>query len=348
MILPTSYLATLVVIILGMLCWGLWANTFKLAGNWRFELYYLDFAFGASLLAVVAALTAGTLGFDGFSFTDDLLHAGKTQDLEGFIAGMIFNFGNMLLVAAVGLAGLSIALPVAMGVALVLDVILAFIFRPQGNSAVLFAGAAIILVALVTAIYAFRYYRLSQVDELVKTGKVKSTRRRVSLKGVFVALVSGLFLGGFLPLLEKSQATDAGLGPYGETFVFAAGIMLSTILYNLFFMNLPVSGQPLEIIDYFKSPLRQHLMGLLGGVLWCSGMLLLLVGGRAEGTAALSPAAIFGISQSSTVIAALCGLLLWKEFAAADLRVRAMTFVMIVLFTCGLAMLAIGPTWSRS
>jgi glucose uptake protein len=348
MLLPSSHLAALVVLTLSLLCWGLWANTFKSAGKWRFELYYFDFAVGAFIVALIAALTFGTLGFDGFSFTDDLLHASKKQDVEALIAGGVFNLGNMLLLAAIALSGMSIAFPLALGVALITGTFFAFAFRPAGNAALLFSGAAIVVAAIVTAIYAYRYYKLSLIDELVRTGQLKSTRKQVSMKGVVIALVSGIFLGSFLPLLERSQAGDAGLGPYGAAFIFTVGIVLSTFFYNLFFMNLPVAGIPLEIMDYFKSTPHQHLMGLAGGALWLSGMLLGLVAAHGEGPTAIRASVIFGTTQASTVVAALCGLAIWKEFAGSDMRVRALLVVTIALFVCGLAMIAVAPGWTRT
>jgi glucose uptake protein len=347
MLLPSSHLAALIVVILSMLCWGLWANTFKSTGKWRFELYYFDFAIGVFAAAVIAVLTFGTLGFDGFTFTDDLLHASKRQDLQGLLAGVVFNLGNMLLVSAIAVTGMTIAFPLALGVALTIGAFLTFALRPEGSSALLFSGVAIVLAAIVTGVYAFRYYKLSQIDELVRTGKLKSTRKRVSMKGVVLALAGGIFLGSFLPLLEGSQAGDSGLGPYGVAFVFAAGILVSTFFYNLFFMNLPVAGAPLEVLDYFKSTLGQHFMGLVGGGLWFSGMLLSLVAAHGEGPALIAPSLIFGATQASTVIAALCGVAIWKEFTGSDMRVRALVFVMFALFVSGLAMISIAPVWTR-
>jgi glucose uptake protein len=347
MLLPTSHLSTLIIVILSMLCLGLWANTFKRAGTLRFELYYFDFAIGVFITAVIAAFTVGTLGFDGFSFADDLLHASKKQDLQGFLAGMVFNLGNMLLVAAISVAGMAIAFPIAVGIALIIGVFVSFAFRPEGNAGLLFSGAAVVLVAIVVAAFAYRNLKLGQIDELLKAGKLKSTRKKVSLAGVYLAIASGIFLGAFLPLLDKSQAGESGLGAYGVGFVFAAGILVSTFLFNLFFMNLPVAGPPIEFTDYFKSSVGQHFLALLGGALWYCGMLMSLVGAHAEGPAALSPSTVYGTAEASAVLAALCGILLWKEFKGSDMKAKAMIFVMFALFICGLGMITVAPMWSR-
>ena len=148
MILPQTYGAALFLMLLSMVCWGSWANTYKLAGRWRFELFYFDYAFGVLLAAVLFAFTAGSLGYDGFSFMDDLMHAGKRQWMFGFIGGVVFNLANMLLVAAISLAGLAVAFPVGIGTALVIGVVWNYAINPQGNAMVLFAGCAVIVVAI--------------------------------------------------------------------------------------------------------------------------------------------------------------------------------------------------------
>ncbi len=348
MILPSTHLATLLIVILGMLCWGLWANTFRAAGTWRFELYYFGFALGAFATALLAALTLGTLGFDGFSLSDDVLHAGKTQDALALLAGVVFNLGNMLLVAAIAVAGMATAFPVAFAVAITLGVGLNFVMGGQGNAPVMFAGVTILVVAAGIVIYAHRSLKLAQVDELVMTGKRKSTKRTASIKGIVIALISGVILSLAGPLMQRSQTGEAGLGPYAEAFIFTAGILGSTLLLNLFFMNLPVDGEPLELRSIFASKLRQHLWAFAGGSLWCAGLLAELIGSRGEGEAAVNPGLLFGTAQGSTVLATLCGIFIWKEFQGADMRIRTLLFVVVALFVCGLGMVAIGPSWSRS
>ena len=253
MILPSAYYATLALMFLTMLCWGSWANTFKLTGKWRFELYYFDYSVGVMLAAGIAALTLGTLGFDGFSFRDDLLNASKKQDLYGFLAGVIFNLANMLLVAAISVAGMSVAFPIGIGLALVIGVFWTYAINPQGNATFLFSGALLIVVAIVLSSQAYKLYKLSKLDELVRTGQVKSTRKTVSIKGVFLALFSGVLMGSFYPLVELGKRGDTGLGPYSIAFVFSVGVLLSTFLFNLFFMNLPISGRRLRYLSISKA-----------------------------------------------------------------------------------------------
>src|SRR5882724_4528545 len=105
MVLPQTYGAALLLIIVSMLCWGSWANTFKLAGKWRFELFYYDYSLGVLIAATIYALTLGNFGADGFGFVDDLAHAGKRQIFDRVANCMVFNVPSMRLVAAYSLAG---------------------------------------------------------------------------------------------------------------------------------------------------------------------------------------------------------------------------------------------------
>lgn len=343
MILPETYAATLMLMILSMLCWGSWANAFKLAGKWRFELFYFDYSFGVLLAAVICAFTAGSLGFDGFTFTDDLMHSGKRQWFYGFSGGVVFNLANMLLVAAISVAGMAVAFPVGIGLALIIGVVWNYLLRPQGNPMLLFTGLAVIVVAIVVDALAYRGLAMTRHEEEVKAGKARSTRRTVSLKGVALALAAGVLMGCFFPLVVKGQEGELGLGPYAVGFVFALGVFASTFVFNLFFMNLPVEGPPVEILEYFKGSFRQHALGLLGGAVWFSGAIANFVAASAPEEVHVGPAISYAIGQGATMVSALWGLLVWKEFAGADTRTRALITITLVLFVLGLAMISVAP-----
>jgi glucose uptake protein len=347
MLLPESYFTALLLMILSMLCWGSWANTYKLTGKWRFELFYFDYAFGLMLAAVVLALTFGTLGFDGFTFYDDLMHAGKRQWLYGFAGGVIFNLANMLLVAAISVAGLSVAFPIGIGTALIIGVIWNYIIRPQGNPILLFTGCGIILVAIIVDAFAYKALAVLRHEELAKAGKAKSTRKPVPVKGIILSLVSGVLMGLFYPLVEKGKAGDFGLGPYAITVMFGLGVFLSTFVFNLFFMNLPVEGEPVEIGDYFDGNLKQHLLGIGGGAIWCIGAVCSFVAASAPESVHIGPAVSYAIGQGATMVSALWGILVWKEFAGADSRVKSLVVLMLVLFVAGLAMVSMAPLFMR-
>ena len=105
MILPASQAATFALLVISLICWGSWANTLKLAGKWRFELYYYDFALGFAVLAVVAAFTGGFLNPGELTFQDNFLITGYRNMAYVIAAGIVFNLGNMLLAATISTAG---------------------------------------------------------------------------------------------------------------------------------------------------------------------------------------------------------------------------------------------------
>lgn len=340
MVLPQTPFAALMVAILCMVCWGSWANSYKLVGKWRFELFYGDFTLGAVAAAAVAALTVGTLGFDGFLFTDDLMRASRHSIAYGLAAGGIFNLANMLLLAAMVVTGMSVAFPIVFGLSLIVSVLWNQVVSPRGNSTLLFAGLAVVLVAVVIDVMAYRRLAYAKARETVKSGKAKSTRLKVGWKGIILSVVGGLLMGSFSPLVELGRAGDAGLGPYAMGFVFITGVFFTTFVYDLFFMNLPVQGGPVEILDYFRGTLKQHALGVLGGMIWAVGMISNLVVTSAP-EVRLAPAVGFGLVQGATVVCALWGLLAWKEFREADSQARILMGVMVILFTGGLAVISI-------
>jgi glucose uptake protein len=324
-----------------------------MTGKWRFELFYFDYAFGVLLIAVICAFTLGSLGYDGFSFLDDVMNGGKRYVALSFAAGMIFNLANMLLVAAITVAGLAVAFPVGIGLALIIGVIWNYTIRPQGNPMLLFAGCALVVGAIIVDAIAYRAMELLRAEARAQAGKAKSTRKRVSLKGVFLSLASGVLMGSFYPLVVMSKSSDwggtageNGLGPYTIGVVFALGVFLSTLVFNLFFMNLPVEGEPLELLDYFKGLPKQHFLGVAGGALWCAGAIANFVGSSAPEAVQVGPAISLALGQGAAMVSALWGLLLWKEFKGADTRVTALVFIMFVLFIAGLALISVAPLYA--
>jgi len=352
MILPESYTPALLLAILSMICWGSWANTYKLTGKWRFELFYWDYAFGVLVAAIVAAYTFGSLGFDGFMFTDDLLHAGKRNIAFGVAGGIVFNLANILLVAAIAVAGMSVAFPVGIGLALVIGVVWNYAIKPQGNPGLLFSGVALVVAAIVMDALAYRALSLARAKQDIKAGKTKTTYPKASWKGLVLAIASGLLMGSFYPLVEMGKAGELGLGPYAIGFAFAVGIFISTIPFNLFFMNLPVQGEALLPRDYLRGTGKQHLLGLLGGMIWAVGTLSNFVVSSAVRPAnpstplapavpLLGPAISYALGQGATLISALWGLFVWKEFQGADGRTRMLIGIMLACFAVGLALISI-------
>jgi glucose uptake protein len=259
----------------------------------------------------------------------------------------------MLLVAGISVAGLAVAFPVGIGLALIIGVIWNYIIRPQGHPILLFAGCALVVGAIIVDAIAYRAMEIMRLEQRVQSGKVKSTRKRVSLKGVFLSLASGVLMGSFYPLIVMGKsaewggtAGDNGLGPYGIGFVFALGILFSTFVFNLFFMNLPVQGEPLELLDYFKGNPKQHLLGLAGGAIWCVGTLTNFVASSAPEQVQVGPAVSLALGQGAAMVSALWGLLAWKEFEGADSRIHFLLVIMFALFIVGLGLISIAPLYA--
>ena len=208
MILPSTYLGAVYLMLLSMICWGSWANSFKLTRNWRFELFYFDYSLGVVVASFIVALTFGNLGFDGFTFLDDLRHAGFRQDTWALAAGIIFNLANMLLVAAISVAGMSVAFPVGIGLALVIGVVWNYIINPTGNKALLFGGMAIVVAAIVVDAMAYRSYALQRSRQAAREGKSRLVRKSMSTKGIVLSLVAGVLMGSFFSMLQNAMVNE--------------------------------------------------------------------------------------------------------------------------------------------
>ena len=341
MTLATTYSAGLCLAIFSLLCLGSWANSLKLAGRWRFELFCFDFSVGLAATSLVLAFTAGSLGYDSFTFLDDVMRASKHSLVYAFAAGMIFNLGNMLLLAGMSLVGMSIAFPIGLGIAIVVGALVAHSVSSQGNPVVLFTGVAVVLVAVLVC--AFGYGSLARLRELekMKAGAHRTLRPSVSWKGVLLSVAGGIVLGSFTPVLDMARNPDIGLGPYSLGVIFCMGIAFSTILYNMYFMNLPVKGEALEILAYFHSTFRQHLCGALGGAVWSLGAIAALVVSSSPKETMPAPALSYALAQSSPLLAAFWGLVVWKESRGADAKVIALMGLTLFLLAAGLIMLAV-------
>ena len=348
MILPQNSTLVLSLMILSLLFLGSWASMFKAAGKWRFELFYFDFAFGLLLAALVLSFTLGDLGYDGFSFVDDLQHAGKRQWLFCVIAGVIFNLGNMLLMAAVSIAGLSVAFPSALGISVMVSAALGVLVRNGGNATLVLLGCGLILVAVIVSAMAYRINKVQQHEQLARAGIAKSTRRPNPMKGIVIAVIGGAFMGSVGGILVRTRTGDLGLGPYAVTALFALGMFASSFVFNIFFMNLPVEGEPVEFTAYFKSRVPQHLAGMLGGILFYLGLLGGMVSTAVPETLQPNPLLRLILSQSSPVVAALIGIVVWRELKGGDMRVKVLAGLMVILFLGGLAMIGLAPMYLRA
>ncbi len=345
MILPETYFSALMLIVLSMLCWGSWANTFKLTGKWRFELFYYDYSVGVLIAAIIAAYTFGSMGSE-LSFSDNLLVAGKRNMAYAVAGGIVFNLANMLLVAAISVAGLAVAFPVGIGLALVIGVIWNYLLNPQGHPMLLAAGVILVVCAIIVDALAYSAHAKTTTPA-TPSGRSRP-RSHTSRKGILLSLISGVLMGSFYPLVEmgKGGGVDAaGLGPYAVAFLFALGVFFSTFIFNLYFLNLPVQGEPLSMFAYFKGSFKQHLLGIVGGIIWCAGAITNFTAASAPKSVQVGPAISYAVGQGATMVSALWGVLVWKEFAGARTNVRVLLTLMFILFLAGLLLVSIAPLY---
>src|SRR5579872_4267544 len=215
MLLPTTYGAALGLLIISMLCWGSWANTQKLAGKWRFELFYYDFSVGVLLCALIAAYTLGQWDSKELSFSDNFLIAAKRQMAWGAGAGVVFNLANMLLVAAIAVSGMAVAFPIAIGLALVIGVVWNYALNPQGNPMLLFGGATLVVIAIIVDAFAYSAYMDAKVPDAKKMVKSHAPPTTGAARGIILSVISGILMGMFYPMVELGKQGESGVGPYG-------------------------------------------------------------------------------------------------------------------------------------
>jgi glucose uptake protein len=349
MVLPTTYLAALLLLIGSMLCWGSWANTQKMAGKWRFELFYYDYSVGVVICAVIAAFTLGQWLPKELTFSDNLLIAAKRQIVWAFAAGMVFNLANLLLVAAISVSGMAVAFPISIGLALVIGTVWSFALNPQGNPTLLFSGAFLVVLAIIVDAFAYNAYveakRAAEVEALNADprAKKKAAAAPGAARGIVLSIVSGVLMGTFYPMVEIAKAGEIGVAPYGIGLLFGGGVLASSLIYLPFFMNFPVDGDPIELSGYFRGTGKQHLLGLLGGIVWMAGALCNFTAASSPASVQVGPAISYALGQGATLVSALWGLLVWREFRGANERVKMLIVVMLVLFVAGLGMISIAP-----
>jgi glucose uptake protein len=328
---PQTYAVALLLMIVTMLCWGSWANTMKLCPGYRFQLFYWDYVIGLFLGAVVWGVTLGNGGVIGRPFVQDLLHADATHIAYAILGGILFNFANLLLVAAIEIAGLAVAFPVGIGLALVIGAISSYILSPSGNALMLFGGIALVVGAIVLDAMA---YRLRETQH-----------RSLSMRGLVLSLIAGLLMGSFYPFVSRAMSGEDAPGPYAVSLFFVIGVALCAIPFNYLLMRRPLDkSQPIQMKGYLAASRSWHLWGILGGAIWCTGATFNFVASRAH---VVGPAVSYSIGQGATMISAAWGVFIWKEFATAPARAKVLLAWMFVLFVCGLSAIALAPIVGR-
>lgn len=319
--------------VITMFCWGSWGNTQKLAGKtWRYELFYWDYVIGVLLFALVSGLTAGSWGGGDWSFLANLKQASQSNLISAFFGGIVFNAANILLAAAISIAGMSVAFPVGIGLALVLGVFMNYLIDRKGDPTLLLMGVVLIVVAILCNAFAYK----------IKDGMVREKKSTNLRKGIGLSIICGVLMSFFYGFVARTMdmnfaaaAPTAGkMTPYSAFFVFTVGVFASTFLFNGIAMRKPVTGEPISGREYFKGKLPVHLVGILGGLIWGLGNGINLVAAGKAGTAIS-----YGLGQGATLVSALWGILVWREFAGAPKKANILNFVMFLLFLAGLGLI---------
>ena len=323
-----SYPLAIAFCIITMICWGSWANTQKLAAKtWRFELFYWDYVIGILLFSIISAFTLGSNGEGGRSFLDDLKQADTSNLASALLGGIIFNAANILFSAAIAIAGMAVAFPIAIGLALVLGVIVNYSASQKGDPAFLFAGVALVAVAIIINAVAYK--------------KSDSNKQKTSAKGIIISLIAGVLMSFFYRFiassmdLENFTAPATGkMTPYTAVFIFSIGIFLSNFIFNTILMKKPFTGAPVNYAEYFKGKLTTHMVGILGGLIWGIGNSFNLIAAGKAGTAIS-----YGLGQGAALIAALWGVFIWKEFKQSPKGTGSYLTAMFLFFILGLALI---------
>ena len=321
-----SYDLAVVLCFMTIVCWGSWANTQKLAGKeWRFELFYWDYVLGVLLISLIFAMTMGSFGEAGRSFGEDLAQSRFENVFSAFLGGVVFNAANILLVAAIAVAGMAVAFPVGIGLALALGVIVNYVATPVGDAFFLFFGVFLVVLAIVLDALAYR--------------RLQSQAAGVSRKGLLLSLACGVLMGFFYRFVAASMSTDFSnlepgkLGPYAAVVCFSLGLLVSNFGLNTLIMKRPVEGEPVDYRQYLRGTNKIHAVGLLGGAIWGVGMMLSIL---ASGQAGF--AISYGLGQGATMIAAVWGVFIWKEFKSAPGGTNKLLALMFVFYFVGLSL----------
>ncbi len=334
MVLIENYPLAVFFFFISMICWGSWANMQKVAEKkWRFELFYWDLSIGLLLFATIAAFTLGSMGDSGRPFLEDVRHADSSSIFYAMLGGIVWTLGNILLVAAIAVAGMSVGFPIGGGIAWILGIGVNYILVMldpeksfEGNPNILWAGVAVIIAAIFLSMLSYR--------------RLAAEKKKPTLKGILLSVFAGLLIAFFYGLVVKSLdntyvAGGTGtLTPFTGVFFFSVGVFISTFIFNPFFMRYPVQGLPVKMKEYWKGNPKTHLSGIIGGSIWMLGM---VVSFMAAGAA--NPAISYALSNAAPVVAILWGVLIWKEFKGAPKGTNTILLSMFILYIIGLVLI---------
>ena len=331
MYIVSSYMVAVALCIVTMLCWGSWGNTQKLAGkSWRYELFYWDYVIGILLFSIIMAFTLGSFGELGRPFLKDIAQIDPSNVLSAFLGGVIFNASNILLSASMSIAGMAVAFPVGVGLALVLGVFINYFSAPKGDPDMLFIGVALIIAAIIC-------------NGIAAGKNSKAQKNPNAKKGIILSVVAGVLMSFFYRFVAASMDMEnfeypaAGMAtPYTAFVIFAVGIFVSNFLFNTYAMKHPFAGGSTTYKQYFDSKLSIHFVGLLGGLIWALGTIFSYIAAGKAG-AAIS----YALGQGAPMIAAIWGIFIWKEFKGCSKSVIRLLSIMFLLFVAGLILIVL-------
>lgn len=333
MIVLQSYWVAILFCIFAMVCWGSWQNTQKMVQKgWRFELFYWDLAIGIFIMTTLAAFTVGSLGETGRPFLEDLKQADTLSIIYAMLGGLLWNMGNLLMVAAISVAGMSVAFPIGGGIAWVLGIILNYINillkggNPTDNPVMLWTGIVCIVIAIFLSGKSYK--------------NLSKTKKKTSFKGIILSVLAGTFIAFFFPVVVNSfdpAFVGSGKGtltPYSGVFFMAIGIVITTAIINPFFMRKPVDGPPVKMSEYKNGTTKTHVLGMLGGSIWALGTIFSYMA-----VGAANPAIAYALSNAAPVVAILWGLFVWKEFKGAPKGTNTFLWLMFLGYLVGLVLI---------
>lgn len=331
MFVVTSLPIAILFCIITMLGWGSWANTQKLSGKdkWRFELYYWDYAIGVFLFSFVFAHTLGSFGSAGMGAVENMHSAAFRFVIPAVVSGVIFNVANILLVVGIDAAGMTVAFPVGVGLALVIGTVESYMEAPKGNAWLLFIGVGLIVFAMIMSALAY--------------AKLPRAAGRRPLRGLIFSALAGCIMGSFYPQLMRSISPDFStapiqpgmLTPYVALVFFAGGVLASNLVVNTIFMR----AGGVTYRDYFRGSFKLHLIGVLGGAIWMIALSFNVIASAVAG-----PAISYALGQGATLIAAIWGVLIWRELEAGPKSTARYVALMFAGYAAGLLLIGMATT----
>jgi glucose uptake protein len=318
---PHSLSIALLMMITSAVCWGSWANTYKGVKNYRFELFYWDYAIGIFVVSLILGHTMGMTGQGPDNLVNNIHSTGVSNVVYALIGGALFNLANLLLVAAIDMAGLAVAFPVSIGIALVVGVVLSYALQPKGNAGFLALGVVCALIAVILDGKAY--------------GSLATAGHSASKKSLITCVISGVLMGLWAPFMTHAMTRGSPLGPYSAAIFLTMGALLSCFIWNVYFMKHPLVGDPVSFRGFFHAPASGHLLGLMGGFIWGIGTVFNLVAASFTGVAIS-----YAIGQSAPMVAALWGIFVWKEFAGSASRAKLYLLLMFVFYSLAILLVA--------